>query len=89
MELSDALGISDRAVFSLLAQMDESFSIYSERDPDNKRCVRYKAKSSDPNLKLPLVELSDLEKTYLRYLAESPDAVFFGNEYHRLINKVR
>ena len=51
MELSDALGISDRAVFSLLAQMDESFSIYSERDPDNKRCVRYKAKSSDPNLK--------------------------------------
>ena len=87
-ELSEALHISERAVFNLKNQLEEILPIMVVSDPDDKRLVRYKAKSSNVMLHLPEMELSDFEKAYMQYLRKKNTADVPGNINERFFNKI-
>ena len=74
-ELSEALGKTPRAVFSILNQLDSMmFPIYDMPDPDNPKKKRYHADKTFAEY-LPSLDITEEEKAVFNYLINASDAV--------------
>ena len=89
-ELSEALGKTPRAVFSILNQLDSMmFPIYDMPDPDNPKKKRYHADKTFAEY-LPSLDITEEEKAVFNYLINSSDAVSgIEIEARRLFNKFK
>ena len=87
-ELAEALQISERAVFNLKNQLGDILALKPISDPDNRRFVRYVAESSNVNLHLPEMEMSETDKAYMRYLKDASDIEVLEKTNARFFNKV-
>lgn len=89
-ELSEALGKTPRAVFSILNQLDSMmFPIYDMPNPDNPKKKRYHADRAFAEY-LPSLDFSEEEKAVFNYLINASDSVpGIEVEARRLFNKLK
>ncbi len=88
-ELSEALGKTQRAVFSILNQLDNMFPLYTVQDSENPRKLRYKADKTFAEY-LPDLEFTESDKAVFNYLVSNvANTPAIEKDFNRLFNKIK
>lgn len=89
-ELSKALGKTERAIFTILAQLDSMyFPLEPIQDPENPKQLRYTAKKSFAEY-LPDLEFTENDKAVFNYLiSNAPNTPTIESDARRLFYKLK
>lgn len=88
-ELSEALGKTPRAIFSILNQLDNMFPLYTEQDPEYPKKLRYKADKTFAEY-LPSLAFTENDKAVFNYLiSNSPNTPALERDATRLFTKLK
>ena len=89
-ELSKALGKTERAIFTILAQLDSMyFPLEPIQDPENPKQLRYTAKKTFAEY-LPDLEFTENDKAVFNYLINNaPNTPTIESDARRLFYKLK